>query len=123
MCWTTGVGGKGGPVKCPGDPAPKKNPDGSDVAGLAEDLMSTFCTVGAGPPWISVPACYLFGYFESNGDPVAEGTAGAKGICDAFLEGTCTFFTEVTPLISDALSDPCDIDPESSSCVNSGPGK
>jgi hypothetical protein len=65
----------------------------------------------------------LFGFYEANGDPVAEAEAGAMGVCDTIFSGACTWFLNIAPLISEGMSRPCVDDPGSNACAFANPGK
>ncbi|KAI1816330.1 hypothetical protein GGS20DRAFT_239078 [Poronia punctata] len=115
-------GSLGDMVKCPGDPTPKKNPDGSDVTGdAAGGIISAWCAAGGKIPgafgeFASIVGCLQYGFYEANGDPAAEAEAGAKGICNTIFAGACTWFFDVSPGLNEPLVDPCDEDPESLAC-------
>ncbi|CEL06472.1 hypothetical protein ASPCAL09649 [Aspergillus calidoustus] len=112
-------------VKCPGDPAPKKNPDGSDVdAEIASGVVSAYCN-SAGDPlvFVNTIGCLLFAYYEANGDPVAEAEAGGRAVCDTIFSGACTYFIDVAPAIAEGMDKPCIDDPGSNACAFANPGK
>jgi len=67
--------------------------------------------------------CLIFGYYEANGDPVAEEKAGAMALCDGIFAGACTWFLNVGPEIAAGMSKPCVDDPGSDVCAFAGPSK
>ena len=109
-------------VKCPQDPAPSKNPDGSDTD-IGDAVIKTYCQNAGGPPFVNTVGCLLFGYFEAKGDPIAEQEAGASAVCDTIFSGACTFFTSVAPAIAEGMDRPCIDDPGSNACDFANPGK
>ncbi|KAI1818379.1 hypothetical protein GGS20DRAFT_286591 [Poronia punctata] len=115
-------------VKCPGDPAPKKNPDGSDAAEVAGGIIGAWCAAGGSLPtplgeFASIVGCLQYGFYEAHGDPAKEAETGAKGVCNTIFAGACTWFFDVAPDISESMCDPCEDDPESIACTFGGPSK
>ena len=96
---------------CPGDPAPKKLPDGSDVPKeIADGVVNTFCAfIGADTPleFLTWLACYMYASYE-DGDLLQSEMVGITGtcgkvetklsvltfdcaaMCDSLLVGLCT---------------------------------
>ncbi|KAF4960746.1 hypothetical protein FSARC_10375 [Fusarium sarcochroum] len=109
-------------AKCPGDPAPKKNPDGTDVS-IGEAIIDTYCKNAGSPAWANIPGCMIFGYYEAQGNPVKEAETGAYGICNTIFSGACTWFTDVASNIQKGMDRPCVDDPGSNACAFANPGK
>ncbi|KAM0354921.1 hypothetical protein ACHAPU_000759 [Fusarium lateritium] len=109
-------------AKCPGDPAPKKNPDGTDVS-IGEAIIDTYCKNAGAPAWLNIPGCFIFGFYEAQGDPVKEAESGAMGVCNVIFSGACTWFTSVASEIAEGMSRPCVDDPGSNACAFANPGK
>lgn len=119
-------GNLGDLVKCPGDPAPSKNPDGSDVGEIAGGIIQSYCDTAGGNlavSFVNTVGCLLFGYYEANGDPLAQAEKGASAVCDSIFLGACTYFTEVAPAIAEGMDRPCIDDPNSNACAFANPGK
>lgn len=118
-------GNLGKRVKCPGDPAPKKNPDGSDADDPEDGIIQSYCnTAGGGLPvaFANTVGCLLFGYYEAEGDPIAEEESGSMAVCDSIFSGACTFFVNVAPKIAEGMDRPCVDDPNSNACDFANPG-
>ena len=84
--------------------------------------MDTYCKIGAGPSFFSVPACLQFGYWGAHGDIIKETMEGAKAVCDIWLAGTCTYFMDLDPGLDPNAPLPCFDDPDGD-CGLIGPGK
>ncbi|KAL2201698.1 hypothetical protein CC79DRAFT_1377705 [Sarocladium strictum] len=112
-------------VKCPADPAPTKNPDGTDAEVIADGFIGTWCDATAGGlayTFAQQIGCLVYGYYEANGDVVAQNEAGATAVCNAILFGFCTYMLDVAPAIWEGRSE-CVDPPDSSLCSIAGPGK
>ena len=121
---TESSGDLGKIVKCPQDPAPSKNPDGSDVdEEIASGVIKSYCQNAGGPPFVNTVGCLLFGFYQANGDPIKEEETGAMAVCDTIFSGACTFFTSVAPEIAEGMDRPCVDDPGSNACDFANPGK
>lgn len=122
-CWvsTEDTDELGNRAKCPQDPAPTKNPDGSDSS-VAEGVIQTYCTNAGAPAFINIPACFVFGWYEAGGDPIAEAESGALGICNVIFSGACNWFVNVAPEIAAGMDKPCVDDPGSNACSFANPG-
>lgn len=122
---STDDGNLGDLVKCPGDPAPEKNPDGSDAEEISDGLISTYCnTAGGSLPvaFSNIVGCLQFGYYEAEGDPIAEEETGAMGVCNTIFSGACQFFLNVSPEIAEGMDRACVDDPDSTVCDFANPG-
>ena len=108
-------------AKCPQDPPPAKNPDGTDA--IPADIMKTYCWNSGGPAWLNIPACFVFGFYAAQGDPIAEAESGAVGLCNVIFAGMCNWFMGVAPILAEGMSLPCHDDPGSNACAFANPGK
>ncbi|KAB5576523.1 hypothetical protein GE09DRAFT_624646 [Coniochaeta sp. 2T2.1] len=118
--------GLGDIVKCPADPAPSKNPDGSDAAGVDDGLIQTWCNNVAGGlsvTFANTIGCLLYGYYEANGNPLAQEESGAMAVCDTIFSGLCTYFKDVAPEVAAGMDKACIDDPNSNACAFANPGK
>lgn len=81
VCYlTTGGEDLGNLTACPGDPAPKKLPDGSD-SNLAEDLVDAWCTTAGALDiggFLTFASCYGFALAEAAGDPYEQIKVGIE---------------------------------------------
>lgn len=69
ICYVTVGNDKlGDIVKCPADPAPTKNPDGSAAESISDGLIKSWCE-GAGSDlpiaWANQVGCLIYGYYEA----------------------------------------------------------
>jgi hypothetical protein len=115
---TTKIGDR---AKCPKDPPPARNPDGSDAA-IVDGFIDAYCQNAGRPAIPNFIGCLLYGYYEANGDPVAQIETGAVAVCDLILSGACTWFINVAPELADSMNRPCEEDPESLACEFPYPG-
>jgi hypothetical protein len=120
---TESDGDLGDIVKCPQDPAPSKNPDGSDAEEVADGIIKSYCQNAGGPPFVNTIGCLMYGYYEANGDPIKEQESGAMAVCNTIFSGACTFFTSVAPEIAEGMDRACIDDPNSNACDFANPGK
>lgn len=116
----------GDPVKCPADPAPSKNPDGSPAEQVADGLVQTWCDTSPGGlslQFVNTVGCLTYGYHEANGDVIQEANDGGTAVCDSVFAGACTYFGKVSPVLEDAQNMPCVDEPGENYCDFAGPGK
>lgn len=126
MCWITDGSSDslGDRALCPGDPAPPKNPDGSD--NITGDLISTYCKFGQGGPlpiqFLTRAVCLGYSTATMGQDVLADNMAGLNMLCDTLFAGACTAFELLN---SGALDDPGCTDPPDNPglCSLAGPGK
>jgi hypothetical protein len=123
---TVGNDKLGDVVKCPADPAPSKNPDGTDAEIISDGLIKSWCDSTAGGlayTFANQVGCLIYGYYEANGDPVKENEEGAIAVCNAIFAAACTFFVNVAPAIYEGRLSECVDPPGSTLCSFAGPDK
>lgn len=113
-------------IKCPADPAPTRNPDGSKAKKIGDGLIKAWCAAATGGAlaidFANAVGCLLYGYYEAESDPIAENEEGATMVCDTILAGACTYFKDMAPKLEKA-QDHDDCNGDESLCSFAGPGK
>lgn len=97
-------------VKCFVDFVFSKNLDGIDVEIIFDGFIKLWCdSIVGGFVYIFVNqvGCFIYGYYEVNGDFVKENEEGVIVVCNVIFVVVCMFFVNVVLVIYEGRLSEC----------------